>query len=161
MASSSSDTLWKEVANYMISRFGDEAKPFWRIVPCDAQSGCEICKEIGSGGLIRCAHDHCREEYHVDSCAFYQGGISLEENGSLVFYCETHFKPILFCTCQQKYDERRAMICCDDCCEWYHCTCVGLQAQDADLFEKYTCPSCKMVLREGRTPSVTLKEKIS
>lgn len=153
---SSGDLLWRTAAEYLTRRFGSD-KGIWKVASSTC-ADCQLCQECGGGALMKCCHENCKKEYHFD-CAFQEGGLSLEEDGRLLFYCSEHFKPILFCSCQQKYDESRAMICCDECCEWFHCSCVGLQTKDASKLDKYICPSCRLILRNGQKVPQSLKDK--
>lgn len=99
-----SDTLWLSVMKNIIEKHpGDTA--LWRIAP-PTQADCSLCKEQGGGVLIKCSNEKCKKEYHLD-CAFNEGGLSLSEEGELKFQCENHFKPIVFCTCRQSYEETR------------------------------------------------------
>jgi hypothetical protein len=155
---SSADLLWISVKNHLENKIGDSVKPNWKLISSDV-AGCEICSEYGGGVLMKCLHDRCKREFHVD-CAFHQGGLSLDEvNGNLSYQCTTHFKPVLFCICREKYDEFRAMICCDQCIEWYHCSCVGLQEEDAYNLEQYQCQSCSNLLEQNKPIPENLKEK--
>ncbi|PGG99461.1 hypothetical protein AJ80_09347 [Polytolypa hystricis UAMH7299] len=48
----------------------------------------------------------------------------------------------LFCICR-KPDNHTWMIGCDGGCEdWFHGRCVNMRQADADLIDKYICPSC-------------------
>jgi len=53
-----------------------------------------------------------------------------------------------YCLCHSLYDERRPMIGCDYCNDWFHWECVGLSppAEDQDDEEvapaDYKCPNC-------------------
>ena len=152
---SSTDRLWIDVANYMVAKYGD--KNCWHHT-ANRNVLCELCQEKDGGAMIKCFSERCHKEYHLD-CAFQEGGFILEDSGKLTFHCENPFKPILFCICKEAYDENKAMICCDECGEWYHCTCVGMNPSDAANCETYTCPQCKQILREGKSPSATLKQK--
>ena len=149
----SSDVLWKCVMKNVVENH-PECSGFWRLAAPNL-SECSLCKEQGGGVLWKCSADKCKKEYHVD-CAFHEGGLSLDEDGILKFQCETHFKPILFCSCRQSYDELRGYICCDICCEWFHYTCVGLK--DNSKLENFNCTSCLIATRQGKdmTP---VKEK--
>lgn len=154
---SSADQLWISVKNYLENKFGDSIKANWKLISSDV-AGCEICTEYGGGVLMKCNHERCKREFHLD-CAFHQGGLSLETNGNLTYHCTTHFKPVLFCICREKYDEFRAMICCDQCIEWYHCSCVGLQEEDAYNLEEYQCQSCTNLIEQNKAIPESLKEK--
>ena len=148
-----SDALWTCVMDNVLERH-PECSGFWRVAS-PTQADCSLCKEQGGGVLWKCCVDRCKKEYHVD-CAFHQGGISLDEDGVLKFQCETHFKPILFCSCRQSYDESRGYICCDICCEWFHYTCVGLK--DNSKLENFNCTNCLAATRQGKDMTA-VKEK--
>ncbi|KAK5894952.1 hypothetical protein CesoFtcFv8_011592 [Champsocephalus esox] len=51
----------------------------------------------------------------------------------------------LYCICRQKQD-KRFMICCDICQNWFHGDCVGISATQGRKMEKegqeYVCPPC-------------------
>ncbi|XP_029011048.1 uncharacterized protein LOC114858249 [Betta splendens] len=51
----------------------------------------------------------------------------------------------LYCICRQKHN-KRFMICCDTCREWFHGECIGInETQGLDMEEKkqaFTCPTC-------------------
>ncbi|XP_029291765.1 death-inducer obliterator 1 [Cottoperca gobio] len=53
----------------------------------------------------------------------------------------------LYCICRQKQD-KRFMICCDSCQEWFHGDCVGISATQGRKMERkgqeYMCPPCTM-----------------
>jgi hypothetical protein len=75
-----------------------------------------------------------------------------------------------WCICQQAWDNKRFMIMCDKCMDWYHGDCVGLTKEDGKLLEKndekYICPEClkttKSVKNENKkiVPSVQEKKVI-
>lgn len=44
---------------------------------------------------------------------------------------------MLYCICRRPYD-RRAMIACDKCDEWYHFDCVKISSAP----KIYICPAC-------------------
>ncbi|OAX79446.1 hypothetical protein ACJ72_06237 [Emergomyces africanus] len=49
----------------------------------------------------------------------------------------------LFCICR-KPDNHTWMIGCDGGCEdWFHGKCVKINQEDADLIDKYICPTCE------------------
>ncbi|XP_057217705.1 death-inducer obliterator 1 isoform X3 [Triplophysa rosa] len=51
----------------------------------------------------------------------------------------------LYCICRQKHN-KRFMICCDRCEEWFHGDCVGISEARGRLMERngedYVCPNC-------------------
>ncbi|GAB5591434.1 Transcription factor bye1 [Umbelopsis nana] len=49
----------------------------------------------------------------------------------------------LYCICQQPYDGN-PMVQCDNCQEWFHCSCVNLDADEAEDMD-WTCDSCPKV----------------
>jgi hypothetical protein len=82
----------------------------------------------------------------------------MDDNGSVNVFCEAHFKPILFCSCKEPYNEARPMIFCDECCDWFHNSCEGVHGNISDA-QRYTCRSCREILKQGRTVSKVLQEK--
>lgn len=46
-----------------------------------------------------------------------------------------------YCICRGP-DDHRPMIACDNCDEWYHCSCVGVKEGDVLLIDKYICEKC-------------------
>ncbi|KAJ5684146.1 uncharacterized protein N7477_000491 [Penicillium maclennaniae] len=49
---------------------------------------------------------------------------------------------VVFCICRRP-DNHTWMIGCDgDCDDWYHGKCVNIDPRDADLIDRYICPSC-------------------
>lgn len=46
-----------------------------------------------------------------------------------------------YCICRGP-DDHRPMIACDNCDEWYHCSCVGVVESDVLLIDKYVCQKC-------------------
>jgi hypothetical protein len=117
----------------------DVPKKKWRVVSPSC-TDCASCKDAGSTVLIRCGQDKCPREYHVD-CAFHQGGMTLNNDGVLDFFCDSHFKPMLFCSCKEEYNENKPMVFCDECHDWYHNSCEGLSAA-AQLKDSYVCKVC-------------------
>uniref|UniRef100_A0A3P9QHJ5 Death inducer-obliterator 1 n=1 Tax=Poecilia reticulata TaxID=8081 RepID=A0A3P9QHJ5_POERE len=53
----------------------------------------------------------------------------------------------LYCICRQKHN-KRFMICCDRCEEWFHGDCVGITEARGRLMERngedYICPNCTL-----------------
>lgn len=154
----SSDMLWSCVMDQVL-KIHPNSSNHWRLAS-PTKKECDHCVVHGGGPLVKCTHERCRKEYHME-CAFKNGSFFIEESGDLTFLCSTHFKPILFCKCMQPYDEHKsaAMVCCDECIEWFHYSCVGLSASEASILENYICHSCEQVIKDGKTPSAQLKEK--
>ncbi|KAF3491730.1 Set1 complex component spp1 [Arthroderma uncinatum] len=66
----------------------------------------------------------------------------------------------LFCVCR-KPDNHTWMIACDGGCEdWFHGRCMNIDQKDADLIDKYICPTCetKSPLRTTWKPMCRLRE---
>ncbi|PIN05226.1 hypothetical protein CDL12_22235 [Handroanthus impetiginosus] len=64
------------------------------------------------------------------------------EGENLPVSCEKELKllrdrSMLYCICRKPYD-RRAMIACDKCDEWYHFDCINISSAP----KVYTCPAC-------------------
>ncbi|KAJ2963402.1 hypothetical protein NQZ79_g1513 [Umbelopsis isabellina] len=49
----------------------------------------------------------------------------------------------LYCICQQPYDGN-PMVQCDSCREWFHCSCVNLDPDEAEDID-WTCDSCPKI----------------
>lgn len=49
---------------------------------------------------------------------------------------------VLYCICRKPYDKPRFMIACDECDQWFHGECVGMNERDGGLIELYYCPAC-------------------
>jgi hypothetical protein len=45
-----------------------------------------------------------------------------------------------YCLCQSLYDERRPMLGCDYCSDWFHWECVGLMAPRDDQDDREVAP---------------------
>ncbi|CAG0922204.1 unnamed protein product [Notodromas monacha] len=48
----------------------------------------------------------------------------------------------VYCTCRKPYEPTKFYICCDECGDWLHGTCVGILACEAENIKRYLCPSC-------------------
>mmetsp|Transcript_21924 Transcript_21924/g.43532 ORF Transcript_21924/g.43532 Transcript_21924/m.43532 type:complete len:233 (+) Transcript_21924:23-721(+) len=48
----------------------------------------------------------------------------------------------LYCVCRKPYDDKQAMLACDDCQEWFHLMCVGLYTSEMHCIESYLCREC-------------------
>ncbi|TVY56256.1 Set1 complex component spp1, partial [Lachnellula suecica] len=49
-----------------------------------------------------------------------------------------------YCICRGPDDHRMMVNCEGGCNEWYHCSCIGMDVEDAkELLDRYICPKCK------------------
>lgn len=49
-----------------------------------------------------------------------------------------------YCICRGPDDHRMMVNCEGGCNEWYHCSCIGMDVEDAkELLDRYICPRCK------------------
>lgn len=129
-----------------LNKNGDPS--LWREIS-QQDADCSLCKRPGGGAVIRCNEPDCSKEAHLD-CACQQGSLALDGNGILSYKCSVHFKEILFCSCKQKYDVMKPMVFCDQCCDWFHNSCEGINAKAASELETYTCKSCKSLFSKGK-----------
>ena len=132
----------------------------WRVVS-GRSSDCSLCSEPGGVVLMHCSgSDKCPYEYHIE-CAYQDGGLLLDDDGILSVFCSSHFKPLLFCSCKEKYDDSRPMIYCDECSDWFHHTCENLSIKDLNSLtaDQYVCKSCKASLKQGKAISKATKDK--
>uniref|UniRef100_A0A4W4FHI6 PHD-type domain-containing protein n=1 Tax=Electrophorus electricus TaxID=8005 RepID=A0A4W4FHI6_ELEEL len=64
----------------------------------------------------------------------------------------------LYCICRQKHN-KRFMICCDRCEEWFHGDCVGITEARGRLMERnsedYVCPNCTGRKAQTTKPSAS------
>ncbi|XP_023652557.2 death-inducer obliterator 1 isoform X2 [Paramormyrops kingsleyae] len=62
----------------------------------------------------------------------------------------------LYCICRQKHN-KRFMICCDRCEEWFHGDCVGITEARGRLMERngedYICPNCSARKSQAASPA--------
>ena len=56
----------------------------------------------------------------------------------------------VYCVCRLP-NTGEAMICCEECDEWYHFRCIGMTAAEAARTEHYVCASCKRLDAGKRT----------
>eukprot|EP01031_Cornospumella_fuschlensis_P028529 gene28529-34439_t len=153
----SEDELWRTVMKIQIEKFGDQVSKRWKS-GVDALSECILCEEAGGGALIRCNNDKCNKYFHLD-CACNSEGLSLSAEGILTYECESHFKPVIFCKCKTRYDNAKPMVYCDECFEWYHESCEKVSSKDLENLEKYSCVSCRALMKANKPIPASLKEK--
>ena len=153
------EKLWDTVCAYFRQQSLESNHSNWRQSETH-KAECQYCVVTGGGPLIKCSVDRCKREYHIE-CGSKSGAFFLEEDNTLTFLCEVHHKPILFCTCMQPYDVNKSaeMVCCDECIEWFHNSCVGLSHKEAASLEKYICPRCDKLHQEGKMVSAQEKDR--
>ncbi|KAL3175760.1 hypothetical protein MRX96_000947 [Rhipicephalus microplus] len=71
-----------------------------------------------------------KKYFTPDAWLALTSAIATKKQGSL-WYCGH---------CKDKYDGALNMICCDQCLEWYHWSCAGVQEED--LGRHWFCPKC-------------------
>lgn len=50
-----------------------------------------------------------------------------------------------YCLCGGPDDHRMMVFCEGGCEDWYHCSCVGIDEEDAkELLDRFICPKCKI-----------------
>jgi COMPASS component SPP1 len=50
-----------------------------------------------------------------------------------------------YCLCRGPDDHRMMVFCEGGCEDWYHCSCVGIDEEDAkELLDRFICPKCKI-----------------
>ncbi|RWS08344.1 nucleosome-remodeling factor subunit NURF301-like protein, partial [Dinothrombium tinctorium] len=52
-------------------------------------------------------------------------------------------KKKLYCLCQTAYDCSRFMVGCDQCHNWFHCDCLGLDEAEVKKMDQFICNQCK------------------
>lgn len=65
-------------------------------------------------------------------------------------------RSMLYCICRKPYD-KRAMIACDQCDEWYHFDCIKLSSPP----KSYICPACKLETDEDNPASSSMSQERS
>eukprot|EP00923_Selenidium_pygospionis_P012165 GHVN01020672.1.p1 GENE.GHVN01020672.1~~GHVN01020672.1.p1 ORF type:complete len:1817 (+),score=181.84 GHVN01020672.1:576-6026(+) len=68
------------------------------------------------------------------------------------------------CVCGKELGNTESSIACDDCCQWFHCKCVGLSF--SDLPDRWTCDTCwfrkvALHLRQESNSSVEWIQRIA
>uniref|UniRef100_A0A3P8UG40 PHD finger protein 8 n=1 Tax=Cynoglossus semilaevis TaxID=244447 RepID=A0A3P8UG40_CYNSE len=61
----------------------------------------------------------------------------------------------VYCLCRLPYDVTRFMIECDNCQDWFHGSCVGVEEDKAAEIDLYHCPNCQVT----HGPSVMRKRR--
>uniref|UniRef100_A0A8C6L4U4 Histone lysine demethylase PHF8 n=1 Tax=Nothobranchius furzeri TaxID=105023 RepID=A0A8C6L4U4_NOTFU len=61
----------------------------------------------------------------------------------------------LYCLCRLPYDVTRFMIECDNCQDWFHGSCVGVEENKAVEIDLYHCPNCQVTHGPSQTDGST------
>ena len=102
--------------------------------------------------VCRTIYDHKKFYVKCDLCLNWLHGKCVGIDGRAAkklteFVCpacsENCNKNELFCICQTPYDESKFYIGCDECGDWLHGACVGINPDDAQNIDSYFCPRCK------------------
>lgn len=64
-------------------------------------------------------------------------------------------RTVLYCICRKPYD-RRAMIACNQCDEWYHFDCINLHGPPP---KTYICPACNPLHGDFISPPFLLRQE--
>uniref|UniRef100_A0A8C6KY57 PHD finger protein 8 n=1 Tax=Nothobranchius furzeri TaxID=105023 RepID=A0A8C6KY57_NOTFU len=65
----------------------------------------------------------------------------------------------LYCLCRLPYDVTRFMIECDNCQDWFHGSCVGVEENKAVEIDLYHCPNCQVTHGPSVSKSFYLVKK--
>lgn len=122
---------------------------------------CSKTSRVANGLVAKTKYCICQSEYdkkrfyiQCDAChSWFHGdcvGVTPERAEAIDEYvCEGCSKlkvpaeaKELYCVCAKPYDERLFYIGCDRCNGWFHGSCVGVMACEADTLETYVCPKC-------------------
>ncbi|CAI9783938.1 unnamed protein product [Fraxinus pennsylvanica] len=76
----------------------------------------------------------------------------LENVGPEDYYCRFEYKPTtgaflpdrvaVYCKCEMPYNPDDLMIQCEECKDWYHPACVGMNAEQAKELDHFVCSDC-------------------
>ncbi|XP_049417155.1 death-inducer obliterator 1 isoform X1 [Epinephelus fuscoguttatus] len=100
-------------------------------------------KAAQAAGMTRMAQAQQADDDENDSS---MSSSSSSSSSSSIDSDEGGYDPnALYCICRQKHN-KRFMICCDRCEEWFHGDCVGITEARGRLMERngedYICPNC-------------------
>lgn len=62
-----------------------------------------------------------------------------------------------YCVCQCDETDRRFMVACDGCNDWFHPSCIGTTRQEVEKMRNFYCPKC----REERSGGASAAEAAS
>lgn len=48
----------------------------------------------------------------------------------------------VYCVCELPYNPDQDMVECDACADWYHFSCVGIDAEEVSKMDTFVCPIC-------------------
>lgn len=135
------------------------AGPKW-VLSENPQYQCSYCDDQNEATIyIRCGHHrqgkYCSKYLHID-CGINIESFYLDDDGNLTCECNSHFQPIIFCSCKKPYDDKLPMIQCDHCLEWYHNQCEGLTGKEVEN-DDYVCKSCRSLASKGKSISQEIK----
>ena len=145
------DRIWDNVRLCMEVKHNQRNS--WKYIINDDNNVNNLCEVCNDGGLLlKCRKTDCKKWCHV-LCAHERGfGLYIQENGVMELECDFHFGDVIFCTCKSKYDKTKAMVSCDNCREWFHCSCISMKESSklSKLKDKdYMCVSCTNLKKQG------------
>ena len=133
--------VWSELMNYVVG-CDPESKSNWKVTRATSDSkssACSLCLLVQNSVLLKCNEINCTKRYHLP-CGDKKHEIclTLTDEGKMTLLCEDHFKPYLFCSCQEPWVGDGDMTQCDTCCEWFHNACAKLNT----TVKTYICAKC-------------------
>ena len=108
--------------------------------------------------ICKTFYDHTKFYLKCDLCLnWFHGkcvGINAKKAKNMTdFLCpnckENSSKNELYCICQTPYNESEFYIGCDECGDWFHGACVGIEPEEASKIDNYFCPNCKTEEKES------------
>ncbi|XP_028432685.1 death-inducer obliterator 1 isoform X2 [Perca flavescens] len=101
-----------------------------------------------------------KAQTQVDNDDENDSSMSSSSSSSSIDSDEGGYDPnALYCICRQKHN-KRFMICCDRCEEWFHGDCVGITEARGRLMERngedYICPNCTAKKNQVVRPATSI-----
>ena len=118
------------------------------------QKGCQL--KFGDRETLHCVcqtpYDYTKFYLKCDLCLKWFHGKCVGIDGRAAkklseFLCpsctKNSYKDELYCICRTPYDDSQFYIGCDECGDWFHGSCVGIDSEEAQNIDTYFCPQCK------------------
>ncbi|KAF0984609.1 hypothetical protein FDP41_000508 [Naegleria fowleri] len=124
---------------------------------CDNESDKseDLVPSIDTNQLIPKPKDFCfcnvmikpKEKVTCTTCgnSFHKACVGVVNLPNQTYYCDSCRRHTnedsLYCFCQQPSDFSD-MLACDNCCKWFHCSCIGEHIENYPGDVKYLCKYC-------------------